>query len=97
MERTAAQSQLLKLRLRKKERELSEKGIAETGDVSHMLVQVQDALRRIQFNAYGVCIACGKQIPWLRLDAIPWTPYCEEDQSKYEPTVDLKATAIGQG
>ena len=60
--------------------------------VSQTLIQVQDALRRIQFNAYGACIACGKPIELYRLEEAPWTPYCVEDQSKY-----CEAGALKQG
>lgn len=108
MERTAKQLQRLKVSLRKKELELSEiirsrevmsgQGVSETDALSHILVQVQDALRRIQFKAYGVCIACGNQIDWHRLEEIPWTPYCQEDESKYSPAAPLKkAVATGKG
>jgi len=48
------------------------------------LAQVQDALQRIEEGTYGFCIDCGKQIPAARLDAVPWTPYCAEDQEKHE-------------
>ena len=94
-----SQFQLLEVRLREKALELSEQGVSETDALALTLVQVQDALQRIQFNAYGVCIACGKQIDWHRLEETPWTPYCKEDQSKYEPVGPSlkKAAATGKG
>jgi DnaK suppressor protein len=51
---------------------------------SQELMEVQDALRRIEAGTYGKCIACGRQIPAARLEAIPWTPYCLEDQEKQD-------------
>ena len=56
------------------------------------LIQVQDALRRIEDGAYGKCVACGRSIEPPRLQAIPWAPYCLEDQEKQE-----KAEHVPQG
>ena len=47
-----------------------------------MLEQVREALQRIQDGTYGTCIECDRQIEPARLEAIPWTPYCMEDQEK---------------
>ena len=44
------------------------------------LVQVRDALQRIGHGSFGKCIDCGRRIEPVRLEAIPWTPYCHEDQ-----------------
>jgi RNA polymerase-binding transcription factor DksA len=51
---------------------------------SQTLIQVQDALRRIEDGAYGKCIACGRQIEVARLEAIPWALCCLEDQEKQD-------------
>ena len=59
---------------------------------SQTLIQVQDALHRIEDGAYGKCIACGRQIEAARLEAIPWAPYCLEDQEKQD-----KAAHVPQG
>ena len=59
---------------------------------SQTLIQVQDALRRTEDGAYGKCIACGRQIEAARLEAIPWAPYCLEDQEKQD-----KAAHVQQG
>jgi DnaK suppressor protein len=48
--------------------------------VSETLIQVRDALKRIEDGTYGKCNTCGKQIPVARLEAVPWAPYCVEDQ-----------------
>jgi DnaK suppressor protein len=49
---------------------------------SETLQQVRDALQRIANGTYGKCIRCGRAIEPARLEAIPWTPYCLEDQEK---------------
>ena len=51
---------------------------------SQTLIQVQDALKRIEDGTYGKCIACGRQIEAARLEAIPWAAYCLEDQEKQD-------------
>jgi DnaK suppressor protein len=48
------------------------------------LVQVRAALERLAGGSYGRCTDCGRQIERSRLDAIPWTPYCREDQEKHD-------------
>lgn len=40
------------------------------------LNQVNQALVRIDSGEYGVCLTCGKNIPFERLEAIPYTAYC---------------------
>ena len=41
-----------------------------------MLLQIEDALRRIDSGAYGKCSSCGEKINDLRLEAVPYTRYC---------------------
>jgi DnaK suppressor protein len=48
------------------------------------LTQVRDALRRIDEGTYGKCIDCGRDIEPARLEAVPWTPYCLQDQEKHD-------------
>lgn len=50
----------------------------------HMLEQVREALDRIQKGTYGICIDCGRRIEPQRLEAIPWTPYCSDDQNRHD-------------
>jgi DnaK suppressor protein len=51
---------------------------------SQLLVDVRNALRRIEQGTYGRCTICGRPIGKARLDAVPWTPYCLEDQKKQD-------------
>jgi DnaK suppressor protein len=48
------------------------------------LVQVREALQRVQDGSFGKCIDCGCAIETPRLEAIPWTAYCHEDQEKHD-------------
>ena len=41
-----------------------------------ILVEVNDALGRIDDGTYGVCEGRGEPIPKQRLKAIPWARYC---------------------
>jgi DnaK suppressor protein len=43
---------------------------------SSRLREVQAALRRMDANAYGICIDCEETISPKRLAAVPWTCYC---------------------
>ena len=45
---------------------------------------VRDAIKRIDDGTYGICIDCGRQISESRLEAVPWTPYCRDDQEKHD-------------
>lgn len=51
---------------------------------SQTLKQVEDALKRVADGTYGKCVVCGRPIAPARLEAIPWTPYCLEDQEKLD-------------
>jgi DnaK suppressor protein len=56
----------------------------------HALVQVREALQRVQDGSFGKCIECGCPIEAPRLEAIPWTPYCHEDQEKHDQTAPAR-------
>lgn len=59
--------------------------VSQEGEiVFDTLTMVRDALRRIEKGTYGICIECGEAIGPARLDALPWTPYCLEDQEKLD-------------
>jgi DnaK suppressor protein len=51
---------------------------------SETLLQVRAALQRIETGEYGICVDCGRPIEEARLRAVPWTPYCLEDQEKHD-------------
>jgi DnaK suppressor protein len=58
--------------------------LQEESLASRTLIQVQDALKRIEAGTYGKCTACGRQIEAARLEAVPWAAYCLEDQEKQD-------------
>ena len=41
-----------------------------------ILLEIDDALRRIDNGTYGICEGRGEPIPKERLKAIPWARYC---------------------
>jgi RNA polymerase-binding protein DksA len=41
-----------------------------------LLVEINDALRRIEDKTFGICEGRGESIPKARLNAIPWARYC---------------------
>jgi len=41
-----------------------------------ILVEIDEALSRIEDGTYGICQGRGEQIPKERLKAIPWARYC---------------------
>ncbi len=49
-----------------------------------VIEQVREALDRINKGTYGLCVDCGRQIEPERLEAIPWTRYCAEDQRRHD-------------
>jgi len=46
--------------------------------------RVTEARKAVADGSYGVCVDCGKEIPAARLEAIPETVRCVEDQRIYE-------------
>jgi RNA polymerase-binding protein DksA len=45
---------------------------------THLLRAIDNALRRITQDRFGVCEACGSAISRARLEALPWAPLCRE-------------------
>jgi DnaK suppressor protein len=45
---------------------------------SHLLRAIEEALARIDQGIFGRCRVCGKPIPEVRLDAVPWTHVCRK-------------------
>jgi DnaK suppressor protein len=40
------------------------------------LAHIEGALRRIEEGTYGLCVACGSEMPFGRLYVVPETPTC---------------------
>jgi len=48
------------------------------------LMQVEEALRRLDEGTYEECSSCGEKIPLARLKAIPWASLCIDCQERQE-------------
>jgi DnaK suppressor protein len=49
-----------------------------------VLYKIDQALKRIEDKSFGECVECKKMIPFIRLDAIPYTETCLKCQEKLE-------------
>ena len=50
----------------------------------NLLMQIEEALGRIDEGNYGTCTNCGNTIGDKRLLAVPWTPFCIDCQELQE-------------
>jgi len=57
--------------------------------------EIEEALKRIERNTYGVCELTGKPIPRKRLEAIPWTRFTVEAQAQLERDGALRQRRLG--
>ena len=48
------------------------------------LFLIDEALKRIEKDEFGICQMCQKNISKKRLNAVPWAPHCIECQEKAE-------------
>jgi len=51
---------------------------------THVLVEIDAALARIDEGTYGICQRCGKPVGRERLEALPWATLCIDDKRKQE-------------
>lgn len=49
-----------------------------------LLLQIEEALSRMNAGSYGRCINCGNSIHPLRLQAVPWARFCIDCQELAE-------------
>ena len=59
------------------------------------IYEIEEALKRIEKNTYGICELTGKSIPRVRLDAIPWTRFTVEAQAQLEKDGALRQRRLG--
>ncbi len=59
------------------------------------IYEIEEALKRIEKNTYGVCELTGKPIPKARLQAIPWTRFTLEAQAQLERDGALRQRRLG--
>ena len=53
-----------------------------TSQESALLVEIDEALKRIQDGRYGICEICQAKIPKARLEIIPYARLCIKDKQK---------------
>jgi DnaK suppressor protein len=61
-----------------------EKNVSLLEQVDDELLEIQTAVERLERGTYGTCQACGRPIGDERLEAMPATRFCVEDQAKAE-------------
>jgi DnaK suppressor protein len=61
-----------------------EKNVSLLEQVDDELAEVEAAVQRLERGTYGTCQACGRPIGNARLEALPATRFCVEDQAKAE-------------
>jgi DnaK suppressor protein len=57
--------------------------------------EIEEALKRIERNTYGICELTGKPIPRQRLEAIPWTRFTVQAQAQLEREGALRQRRLG--
>ena len=96
----ASHAELESLKAADRDPEYEESAQLELADytLSHLLegqrrelMLIDAALKRLDEGAYGECIDCGMDIPFERLQALPFALRCEEDASRRE--FELRETA----
>ncbi|HHY86891.1 MAG TPA: transcriptional regulator [Verrucomicrobia bacterium] len=60
------------------------------------IYEIEEALKRIERNTYGICELTGKPIPKARLEAIPWTRFTVQAQAQLEREGALRQRRLGQ-
>jgi DnaK suppressor protein len=59
------------------------------------IYEIEEALKRIERNTYGICELTGKPIPKSRLEAIPWTRFTVQAQAQLEREGALRQRRLG--
>lgn len=59
------------------------------------IYEIEEALKRIEKNTYGICELTGKSIPKARLEAIPWTRFTVQAQAQLEREGALRQRRLG--
>jgi len=55
-----------------------------SGNERDALLEVEQALQRLDTGGYGECSHCEEKIPAKRLQAVPWARYCIDCQEQAE-------------
>jgi RNA polymerase-binding protein DksA len=68
-----------------------EKDLSILDSIEGELADIEHALQRIDDGSYGTCEACGKPIGDDRLEAMPATRFCMDDQAAAENELRIAA------
>jgi RNA polymerase-binding transcription factor DksA len=49
-----------------------------------ILLEINDALERLEQKTFGRCEECGQAIPEKRLEALPYARYCVRDAKRFQ-------------
>jgi DnaK suppressor protein len=61
-----------------------EKDLSIQSNLEASLADVEWAMKRLDDGTYGTCETCKRKIPKARLEAMPATRYCIDDQQRAE-------------
>jgi DnaK suppressor protein len=61
-----------------------EKNVSLLEQLEDELVEIDAAVQRLERGTYGICQPCGRPIGDERLEALPATRFCVEDQARAE-------------
>jgi DnaK suppressor protein len=61
---------------------------------STILIQVREALARVNEGTFGKCVVDGEPIGGARLAAVPWTPYCLKHEQRHEATMPVRTPTL---
>jgi DnaK suppressor protein len=59
------------------------------------MYEIEEALKRIEKDTYGICELTGKPIPRKRLEAIPWARFTVQAQAQLEREGALRQRRLG--
>lgn len=48
------------------------------------ILEIDEAIRRIENGSYGICVRCEEEIGMKRLEVQPYTPYCVSCKEELE-------------
>lgn len=55
-----------------------------SGGERQVLLEIEQALERMEEGEFGSCVHCEEKIPVKRLQAVPWARYCIDCQEQLE-------------
>jgi DnaK suppressor protein len=59
-----------------------DQSLGENAD--NVIIEIDEALWRIEDGTYGTCVICGAVIPEERLEAVPYAVLCLDDKRRQE-------------